>query len=125
MLSRGRPDEVWGAPHDGRRSGDVARFDSWQAYDLEVQLAPVDFLGCQKILYPQARRCRVVAEKIVTKIDLRDRLPHRQPAAARHVQRPREARVRDRSEEADAAASKSYRKTSAGRPAVVELPSPR
>ena len=35
-------------------------------------------------------------------IDLRDRLPHRQPAAARHVQRPREARVRDRSEEADA-----------------------
>ena len=30
MLLRGGPDEVWGAPHDGRRSGDVARFDSWQ-----------------------------------------------------------------------------------------------
>ena len=28
------------------------------AYDLEVQLAAVDFLRCQKIL-PQARRCRV------------------------------------------------------------------
>ena len=48
---------------DGRRSGDVARFDSWQAYDLEVQLAPVDFLRCEKILLgypyrraPQARR---------------------------------------------------------------------
>ena len=90
VLLRGLPDEVWGAPHDGRRSGDVARFDSWQRTILK-------FSSRRSISYAVRKSYRglVGAEwlrkKIASKIDLRDRLPHRQPAAARHVQRPRKS----------------------------------
>jgi hypothetical protein len=103
LVLRDRPDEVWG--HHTTAAGAATSQGSTRGKRTILKFSSRGSISYSTLSTqnpPQARRVvggEWLRKKIASKIDLRDRLPHRQPAAARHVQRPREARVRDRSEE--------------------------